>query len=270
MLRKLKNLLQAEIDPSFSARAESIFETVEEKIPKIILDAGCGRGFYVQALSFYAFPTEIHGIDLNAKYVAKARKTCLDKRVKIKKGSLYALPYPDNYFDFIICSEILEHLEDDSAGLLELKRVLKKTGTLIVTVPHHNFPFFWDPLNWILMHLFNTHTPKDMWWLSGVWADHVRLYTEEELSSLVKQAGFNVKKVKRLIRYCLPFTHFIIYGIGKNMVERLGMKEFDRFNFQEKKLSRVLASIFAFPRKFEMPITKDQPYFTLVFTLSKV
>lgn len=251
MLSQLKTILETEIDPAFAKRAEFIFEQAEKSKPEKILDAGCGRGFYLKSLSFYKYPKEIHGIDIEEKYLKIARSICDDKRIIIKNASIYSLSYPNNYFDFIICSEVLEHLKDDSQALIELNRVLKKGGVLILTVPNFNFPFLWDPLNWILMKLFNTHINKNIWWLAGIWADHERLYTHDQLQNLLRRTGFVVKNRVSFIRWCIPFSHFLLYGIGKNIVERLGAKQFDRFNFNDKKISRFLANIFRLPQKLE-------------------
>ncbi len=179
MIPRLQQLLDSEIDPAFAKRAAFIFQTIERKRPKKILDAGCGRGFYIYCLQYYRFIKEIHGIDVNKQYLAIARKNITDNRVKITNSNVYHLPYNNNYFDLIICSEVLEHLLDDGRALLELRRVLKKNGILIITVPNKNFPFFWDPLNWILMHFFKTHINKNIWWLAGICADHERLYQEK-------------------------------------------------------------------------------------------
>lgn len=252
MLKQLKIFLKTEIDPAFAKRAEYIFSAIERLRPQKILDAGCGRGFYVKALSFYDFPKEIHGIDINSEYIKKAEKLALsDKRIKIAEGSIYKLPYKDNFFDVVICSEILEHLTDEKKALQEIRRVLKPGGSLIATVPHHNFPFLWDPLNWILMRLFNTHVNKNIWWLAGIWADHEQLYTEKQLREIVSAQGFLVNHTRGFINNCWPFTHFILYGIGKNIVERMGGAQFDRFLFEEKPLSLVLAKIVGFPSKFD-------------------
>ncbi len=204
MLRQLENLLRAEIDPAYSQRARVIFEQIEKEKPLKILDAGCGRGFYLNALSFFPFIKEIHGVDINNQYLKIAKKNCLDKRVKIIKAGLYSLPYPDNYFDCIIASEILEHVKDDKKALFELKRILKKNGTLIITVPHYYFPFLWDPLNWLLMRLFKGHVNKNIWWLAGIWADHNRLYTKKQIEKIVLTAGLTIEK-----------TELSLFGSGK-------------------------------------------------------
>lgn len=142
MLKKLKDFLRAEIDPAFAKRAEIIFQCIEKYKPKRILDAGCGRGFYLYGINSYKFVKEIHGIDINEKYLKIAKNINQDKRVKIKKSNIYKLPYENNSFDLIICSEVLEHLKDDKKALKELHRVLKPNGKLIITVPNLNFPFF--------------------------------------------------------------------------------------------------------------------------------
>ena len=201
MLKKLKNILDNEFDPAFEKRAKFIFQIVERYRPKKILDVGCGRGFYLKALSFYSFPEEIHGVDINYYYLNISRKICDDQRVKIKQASIYSLPYPSSYFDFIIASEIIEHLKDDKKALLELKRVLKPGGILVITVPNKNFPFLWDPLNWFLMKFFNTHVEKGIWWLAGIWADHERLYTTDNLKNLALNSGFKIKKFEYFIHW---------------------------------------------------------------------
>jgi len=246
MLKKLEHILQNEIDPAFAKRARFIFKQIEQGRPKRILDVGCGRGFYLNALSLYKFPMEIHGIDINEKYLEKAQKSCIDKRIQIKKANIYNLSYGDCYFDFVICSELLEHLKDDKRGLKELDRVLKKNGTIAITVPNYNFPFFWDPFNFMLMRFFKKHINKNIWWLAGIWAGHERLYSVNEIKKLISASNLKVVKLKKVIHYSIPFSHFLLYGIGKNLVEKLGLEKFDRFNFNNNK-NTILPYIFRFP-----------------------
>ena len=51
------------------------------------------------------------------------------------QGSVYNLPFEDNSFDLIICSEVLEHLDDYHAGIEEIYRVLKPKGKFLPSVP---------------------------------------------------------------------------------------------------------------------------------------
>jgi len=244
--KKLQHFLQAEIDPAFAKRAQLIFESIARKKPKKILDAGCGRGFYTHAFTFFSSIKEIHAIDINEDYLKIAQKHTKDTRVTFHKSSLYSLPFPNNYFDCIIFSEILEHLPNEAKALKELKRVLKQNGTILITVPNENFPFLWDPINWVLMKFFNTHIPKNIWWLAGIWADHQRLYTKERLTKSLEANGFILlKEPKKLIQWSWPFAHFLLYGIGKNIVERMPKGEyFNRFAFQKPKIFSIILAFF--------------------------
>ncbi len=244
-------ILAQEVDPAFAKRSRHIVAAIKKAKPKKVLDAGCGRGFYVKIFTYLPFIKEIRGIDISEAYLSKARAiTQSDKRVTLTKASMYKLPFEDNYFDCVVCSEVLEHLEKDSDAVGELYRVLKPKGMLLVTVPHARFPFLWDPLNWILMKIFRTHVNKNIWWLAGIWADHERLYQKNELKKLLSKNKFEVKPIRGVVNWSWPFSHFLLYAIGKNLVERAGNKAFDRFNFnQDRPLSRLLARVMAFPSR---------------------
>lgn len=244
----LKNLLDYEIDPAFRERALLIFKEIIKTKPKKILDAGCGRGFYIKSLSYLPFIEKIYGIDINSAYLQIAKKNIDKKKVVVKKASVYKLPFPDNSFDLVIASEILEHLKDDFRALLELRRVLKTNRKLIITVPNLHFPFLWDPINYLLMKFFKTHVNKNIWWLAGIWADHERLYSLEKIKKLISDSGFRIKTIKQIVHFCLPFSHFLIYGLGKNIVEKFNLQSFNRFNLEKKTyLVKIVAKLFRLP-----------------------
>lgn len=247
----IETILKNEIDPGFAKRARAIFTVVEALQPKKVLDAGCGRGFYVQGLTFFPFVKEIHGIDLNVQYLLRARKNIKDNRVKVRQGSLYQLPFANNTFDLVICSEVLEHLDRDDQAVREIYRVLKPGGSAVFSVPHANYPLLWDPINWILERVFNTHISKDIWWLAGIWADHVRLYTPEQFRQTVTDGKLRIVKQHSFVHWSWPFSHFLLYGIGKNLVERFGAVSFDRFTAQAKPLAQLLGKIMAWPSSFD-------------------
>jgi hypothetical protein len=61
-----------------------------------------------------------------------------------------------------------------------------------------------------------------------------------------------VVDVKTFTRRCWPFSHFLLYGIGKNLVERFGMTSFNRFDFSgNKSFSTLLAAFMAWPSHFD-------------------
>lgn len=261
----LDRVLSQEIDPAYARRSQLILLSIVKQKPRKILDIGCGRGFYITMCSKLLPDAEIYGIDTNLEYIAKATDISdTYKNIKIKEGSIYKIPFENNTFDAIICSEVMEHLTDEANALHELKRVLKPKGSLYLTVPSSRFPILWDPLNWFLMKFFKTHVNKDIWWLAGIWADHERLYTQESLSSLVQERGFKVYSSETILHYCWPFTHFVLYGIGKNIIEILKVEEFSRFNIEKtSKASVLLARIMSFPERTLRPRLKPKKYMNI-------
>ncbi len=242
---KVESFLKAEIDPAYRERALFIFNQALRKKPSSILDIGCGRGFYTNRLSNFLFVRKIIGLELNEQYLKEAKRNCLSKKVEYLNQDFY-LWKTKKKFDLIIMSEILEHLSDDKLALQKAVNLLNKNGKIIITVPHHDFPFFWDPLNYILMK-FGLHLPSHIWWLAGIWADHNRLYSKQQLQNLVASQKLMTIEEHNQIHWCWPFTHFLLYGIGKNLVTRLNFKSFNRFEQSDGFVSMILASLFRLP-----------------------
>ena len=247
-LNRVERYLFNEPDPAFARRAAIIFSGLGKlKTGSRILDVGCGRGFYLKVLSDTFPGLKLCGLDLSREYLTVAEKFINNGKVELTSGSIEDLPYKNNSFDSVIASEVLEHVEDDSKAIGEIYRVLKRGGNALITVPNKKYPFLWDPLNWILERLFNTHIPSNIWWLAGIWADHKRLYTKEELVQKVHKVGLRVDKIWETTHYCFPFSHFIFYGIGKNLVETGFFQDFNRFSKSGKLL--LLNQLILFPSR---------------------
>ena len=139
-------------------------------------------------------------------------------RLTLVQGDAMALPFEDDSFDHVVCSEVLEHLADDLKAVRELYRVLKPGGTLVVTVPNADFPLAWDPPNWIIKRLSGRHLGGERPW-SGIWYGHLRLYSDDSLRQLISQAGFEIDQSRGLTHTCPPFAHLLLYGIGKPLIQ---------------------------------------------------
>jgi SAM-dependent methyltransferase len=94
-----------------------------------VLDAGCGSGRTLQELVDYG---DVSGIELNTEAAALARGRALGD---VEVGRLEELPWEDGTFDLITCLDVIEHVPDDTAALVELRRVCRPGGWLLVTVP---------------------------------------------------------------------------------------------------------------------------------------
>lgn len=104
--------------------------------PSSILDVGAGEGFTLEKLRTAKVGKKLEGIEYMDEAIELGKKT--NPKVLLKKGDIYQLPYKQNEFDVVLCTEVLEHLEDPEKALHELKRVSKKY--ILLSVP--NEPFF--------------------------------------------------------------------------------------------------------------------------------
>lgn len=216
-LKLIEHMTRNEADMAFKKRVQTIFEWIEPRDDSIILDCACGRGFYLNMFR-YVSQCKLVGLELEWPIIQKAQHNVGHlPRLLLTNANIYSLPYPDNSFDGVILSEILEHIERDVDGLKEVYRVLKPGGVVAITVPNANYPFLWDPINKTLETLFDRHIGSGP--LAGIWANHVRLYTAEQLRQSVLDAGFQVEEERAFTHYSFPFIHNLVYGLGKPLLE---------------------------------------------------
>lgn len=146
----------------------------------ICLNAGCGEGLYSEFLESFQDVSEIINLDLELPSIPERR---VDTRHKAKQGSLTCLPFSDATFDCCLCSEVVEHINNDVLAVLELGRVIKPGGYLLISVPTPPAPYD---------------------------SAHVREgYTLNELSKLLMKSGFIVK----CHMYCFHIFMRFIYSL---------------------------------------------------------
>jgi len=95
-----------------------------------ILDAGCGTGWNLQALSVFG---ETHGVDLSPLAVAATKR----RGGRVSLGNLLSLPYGSASFDVVTSFDVIYHawVVDDVQAVRELARVLKPGGVLLLKAP---------------------------------------------------------------------------------------------------------------------------------------
>ncbi len=100
-----------------------------------VLDLGCGPGNMLDGLTPYG---DAYGTD----YSADALRFCAGRgHRRLFRADFRGLPVRSESFDLITCIDVLEHIEDDRAALVELSRVLRPGGLLVLSVPA--FQFLW-------------------------------------------------------------------------------------------------------------------------------
>jgi len=188
----LQRMTRNEADMSFKKRVQTVFDWVQPTDDKVILDCACGRGFYLNMIRKVS-NCKLVGLELDEEVIEKAgRNVGHLSNLLLNRANIYSQPYDSESFDAVILSEILEHIDDDVRGLREVYRVLKPGGVVAITVPHANYPFWWDPINKTLETMFGTHIGTGP--LAGIWANHVRLYTLDQLPMLLSRRASSLRK----------------------------------------------------------------------------
>ena len=103
-------------------------------VGKRVLDAGCGAGYGSAELARVA--TQVVGADIAAEAVDFARAQYPMRNLRFEQASCTALPHPDASFDLVVAFEVIEHLADWRALLLEARRLLAPGGQFIVSTPN--------------------------------------------------------------------------------------------------------------------------------------
>ncbi len=147
-----------------------------------ILDIGCGSGRHTCG-AYQLKGVRVTGADLNPDDLVQTRERLnFHDRLGAHGGGSWnlsaadvtCLPFPDDCFDTVICSEVLEHIPDDEPAIAEIVRVLKPGKPLVVSVPRY-FP---ERICWALSDdYFNANQ------------GHVRIYRKDELIAALVKAG---------------------------------------------------------------------------------
>lgn len=210
---KLENILLNVGDMALKRRAKRIVEELELREGDKILEVGCGNGYYLSLLNRLGLKYSLTGIDNNKMALFDARRFIGDEKVILIFADATKLPFKSSSFNKIICSEVIEHVKGDKKVLQEIHRVLKKGGIMVLSTCNISYPFFWDPINWFLQHIFKTHIKRGFW--SGIWNQHLRMYEKKDVEKLVKEVNFKISVSETLTSWCLPFNHYIINFVAR-------------------------------------------------------
>lgn len=144
-----------------------------------VLDAGCGTGRHL-CEAFRRQGVHVVGIDLNWDDLRKAQALAALTSAEDSGGRLVAkadvtrLPFKDESFDVVVCSEVLEHIPENRKAVAELLRVLKPGKDMVVSVPRY-FP---ERVCWALSEAYHNEP-----------GGHIRIYRKSELKNLLEKAG---------------------------------------------------------------------------------
>ncbi|MBU2564056.1 class I SAM-dependent methyltransferase [Patescibacteria group bacterium] len=213
---------------------------------KKILDLGSGRGDFL--LECHKEGIDVIGLEPNSEYIKLAEEKLYNYNFKTKiiKGSGENIPFNDNYFDFINCTEVLEHVNEPSIVLKECYRVLNEGGSLFITV-HNRFGLMESHygilfLNWMPRFLG-------------------RLYIRFRKKERNTNKHFDKQKINEM--------HYYIYSNFKKEANNIGFKIFDarfeQINNPKLILNKKFKKIVIFFRNIKMFWLLKLLYFFLRF-----
>ena len=147
----------------------------------LMLDVGCGEGRHVFGVMQNYPKIRCVGLDMDEDSLKKAQEgyaffeSISEAGAEFMKGTAYSLPFLDNTFDLIVCSEVLEHLYKYNDAVLEINRVLKPGGKFFASVP----------ASW---------PEKICWYLSKEYQNqpggHLRIFNHKKLVNEIENCGF--------------------------------------------------------------------------------
>lgn len=198
---------------------ESFLKSIVEKfrIPHSelrILDVGCGTGANLEMLSQFG---SAEGVDVSDE----ALEFCRRKGLAVQKGLAEELPFADESFDITTALDVVEHLDDDIAGLKEMHRVTKTGGYSLIFVP----AFMW------------------LWGVQDDISHHRIRYTRKEIVERLEKAGYTVERATYA-----NFTFFAPILGGRTLMKLTGIKPDSENNINVSSLNGLFGKIFSAER----------------------
>ncbi len=176
-----------------------------------ILDVGCGTGANLEMLKQYG---DSEGVDVSDD----ALEFCRKKGLKVHKGLAEELPFEDETFDLVTALDVVEHLDDDVAGLKEMHRILKKDGKTLIFVP----AFMW------------------LWGVQDDISNHRIRYTRAQIVERMEKAGFEIERATYA-----NITFFAPILAGRALMKVTGIKPESENNVNVSALNGFFGKIFS-------------------------
>jgi 2-polyprenyl-3-methyl-5-hydroxy-6-metoxy-1,4-benzoquinol methylase len=191
-------------------RLEFIKRNLSQSIPAngTVLDVGCGNGIISLHLGKEGY--RVHGIDMSEKSIENAKRENPFSNVSFSVVDAETLRASGQRYNAIVCSEVLEHLNQPSGLVKQLFEILDDKGIMLVTVPNGK-----GPRESLVTKPFLKLRKKNNWaWKSVVGLkktlgysgttiqsdndnlDHIQFFTNKQLRNLSEENGFQIETIE--------------------------------------------------------------------------
>jgi len=113
-------------------RVRAILKAVNGQGGGSILEVGCGAGNVLEGIR----NARLVGIDLSSRMVRRTKERLSSKPVTVIQADAESLPFKPSFFDGIICTEVIEHVQDPDQTLQEIWRVAKPSAKIAISLPN--------------------------------------------------------------------------------------------------------------------------------------
>jgi len=172
-----------------SRKHEVIIKVIDKYF--MILDAGCGTGPYTAHLAKRQ-NNKVYAIDISFEIIKQTKIRIKNENNQdesnMVNANLEKLPFKNEAFEGIVCSQVIEHLLKDMDGFDELQRVLKKDGLMVFSTDNKR-----NYISRILAIPVNIYK-KIIKYKGEEWEYYHGEYNIEDLSEILKQKGFSIKE----------------------------------------------------------------------------
>lgn len=161
---------------------DSMIDYLKGRQAKTVCDAGCGCGAYSLKLALNGF--QVFGFDLSPVAVCLTKELLSSRNIAhggFHARNILSTGFDDNQFDAVISRDVVDHMPfaNGIAAIRELYRIVKKDGSMIVTLDRSDAEYETEP------HI--TNADGDYIFTGGKWAGMVfRPYSEDEIARLVQ------------------------------------------------------------------------------------
>ena len=179
-----------------------------------VLDVGTGTGSNLRMLQDLGY-TRVTGLDESDEAI----RFCASKGLGgVRKGDICAMPFADASFDFVLATDVIEHVDDDRRAAAEILRVLRPGGRALITVPAF----------------------QSLWGLQDRQSHHKRRYRKRALRNVLQAGGMRVER-----SYYFNYLLFVPIWLARRAIDLFGVTVESENQINNPLANRLLSCVFA-------------------------